>query len=148
MSTYHQLLYQIVFAPYRREPLLLQPNRNTLFKYITGVIRNQNCHLYQIGGVEDHLHILTSIRPEISIADFVKTIKVSSNGFIKENKLFPGFKNWQEGYGVFTYRYAEKDRLIEYVKNQEEHHRKKTFVEEYVELLNEFGIPFNPKYLP
>lgn len=147
MSTYTQILYQIVFGTKYREKVLLKDGRDELFKYITGLIKNKNCHLYIINGVEDHIHIVTHLHPTVSLSSLVKDIKLASSIYIKENNLFKDFINWQEGYGAFTYSIKEKDRLIEYVKNQEEHHRKKSFKEEYVKLLGEHGIEFDEKYL-
>ena len=147
MNTYTQILYQIVFSTKYREPILIKPNREALFKYIWGVIKNKNCHLYRINGVEDHIHILTHLHPAVSLASLVKDIKVSSSLYIKEHQLFNGFTNWQSGYGAFTYSIKEKNRVINYIKNQEEHHRKKTFREEYIDLLKEHGVDFDEKYL-
>lgn len=147
MSTYTQILYQIVFGTKYREKVLLKDGRDELFKYITDLIKNKNCHLYIINGVEDHIHIVTHLHPTVSLSSLVKDIKLASSIYIKENNLFKDFINWQEGYGAFTYSIKEKDRLIEYVKNQEEHHRKKSFREEYVKLLDEHGIEFDEKYL-
>jgi REP element-mobilizing transposase RayT len=103
--------------------------------------------LYRLNGVEDHLHIITHIHPTVSLASLVKDIKISSALYIKEQNLFEGFTNWQEGYGAFTYSIKEKDNLIEYVKNQEIHHKTTNFKEEYTNLLNEHGIEFDEKYL-
>ena len=147
MSTYTQILYQIVFGTKYREKVLLKDGRDELFKYITGLIKNKNCHLYIINGVEDHIHIVTHLHPTVSLSSLVKDIKLASSIYIKEKNLFKDFINWQEGYGAFTYSIKEKDRLIEYVKNQVEHHRKKSFREEYVKLLDEHGIEFDEKYL-
>lgn len=147
MSTYTQILYQIIFGTKYREKVLLKDGRDELFKYITGLIKNKNCHLYIINGVEDHIHIVTHLHPTVSLSSLVKDIKLASSIYIKEKNLFKDFINWQEGYGAFTYSIKEKDRLIEYVKNQEEHHRKKSFREEYVKLLGEHGIEFDEKYL-
>ena len=147
MSTYTQIIYQIVFSTKRRERTLTANGRDELFKYITGLLKNKNCHLYQINGVEDHLHIVTHLHPTVSLSSLVKDIKVSSALYIKENNLFKNFSSWQEGYGAFTYSIKEKDRLIEYVKNQVEHHRIKTFKEEYIEFLKEYEIAFDEKYL-
>ena len=147
MSTYTQILYQIVFGTKYREKVLLKDGRDELFKYITDLIKNKNCHLYIINGVENHIHIVTHLHPTVSLSSLVKDIKLASSIYIKENNLFKDFINWQEGYGAFTYSIKEKDRLIEYVKNQEEHHRKKSFREEYVKLLGEHGIEFDEKYL-
>jgi putative transposase len=147
MSTYTQILYQIVFSTKNRERTLSKDKREDLFKYISGIIRNKKSHLYQIGGIEDHIHIVTHLHPTIALSDLVKDIKLASTIFIKENRLFMHFNAWQEGYGAFTYSIKEKDRLIEYVKNQEAHHHKNSFKEEYIKLLNEHGIEFDEKYL-
>jgi len=147
MSTYTQILYQIVFSTKNREHTLDTEHRADLFRYIWGVLKNKKCHLYQIGGVTDHVHILTHLHPTVALASLVKDIKIASSVFVKENGLFTKFNGWQEGYGTFTYSFKEKDRLIEYIKNQEEHHKVKTFREEHIELLNEHGIEFDEKYL-
>jgi len=147
MSTYTQIIYQIVFSTKERKPVLLKESRPLLLKYIYGVLRNKNCHLYRINCIEDHIHILLSIHPSVSLSSLVKDIKISSSSFVKENNLFPGFSGWQEGYGAFTYSYGEVNKLIEYVKNQEEHHKNITFREEFIAMLNEHQITFDPKYL-
>jgi REP element-mobilizing transposase RayT len=147
MSTYTQILYHIVFSTKNRERTLNKANREQLFKYIWGILKNKQCHLYQINGVEDHLHILTHIHPSLSLSGLVKDIKLASGGFIKEQGLFSGFNGWQDGYGAFTYSYTQKDILINYIKNQEEHHKKLSFEEEYIQLLKEHNIEFEEKYL-
>ncbi len=147
MSTYTQIIYQIVFGTKNREHVLTKNKRDDLFKYISGVLENKKCHLYRIGGVEDHIHIVTHLHPSISLSDLVKDIKLSSTDYIKSNRLFVNFNGWQEGYGAFTYSIKQKDVLIEYVKNQEEHHRIKNFREEYIELLKENGVEYNEKYV-
>lgn len=147
MSTYTQILYQIVFGTRNRIPSLKKPDRDELFKYIYGVLEKKKCHVYRINGVEDHLHIVTHLHPTIALSDLVKDIKMASTEMIKSNGLFPQFAGWQEGYGAFTYSIESKDRLIEYVKNQEEHHTKKSFVEEFREILKEHKIEFEEKYL-
>jgi REP element-mobilizing transposase RayT len=147
MSTYTQLLYQIVFSTKNREKTLTKNNRDELFKYISGLLKNKKCHLYIINGVEDHIHIITHIHPTISLSSLIKDIKVASSLHIKEKNLFLDFISWQDGYGAFTYSIKEKDKLIKYVINQEEHHKTKTFKDEFIELLNEHGIEFDEKYL-
>ena len=147
MSTYTQILYQIVFSTKNREHTLSSENRSELFRYIWGILNNKKCHLYQIGGVTDHIHIVTHLHPSISLSSLIKDIKMASSEYIKTQGLFANFLGWQLGYGAFTYSFKEKDRLIEYVKRQEEHHYKKTFKEEYIELLNEHKIVFDEKYL-
>lgn len=147
MSTYTQILYQIVFSTKNRAPVLVADQRKDLFKYITGIFENRKCHLYQINGVEDHIHILTHLHPSIALSDLVKDIKLASSKFIKEKGIFSGFSGWQDGYGEFTYSIDLKDILINYIKNQEEHHRTKTFREEYIALLIEHGVSYEEKYL-
>ncbi|MHB9141430.1 MAG: IS200/IS605 family transposase [Paludibacter sp.] len=147
MSTYTQSLIQIVFSTKYREKTLTKDNREELFRYIWGVLKNNNCHLYRIGGVEDHIHIATHLHPSVRVADLVKDIKLSSSDYIKSNSLFPDFTAWQSGYGWFTYSFKDKNRLIEYVKNQEKHHAVKTYIEELKELLDEHGVEYDEKYL-
>ena len=147
MGTYTQILYQIVFSTRNRKKTLHEVNRNELYKYIHGIIENKNCHLYLINGVSDHLHFVTHLHPSISLASLIKDIKLATTSYIKKQSLFLDFDGWQDGYGAFTYSYGAKNNLIEYVKNQEEHHKIRTFKEEYLELLNEHGIEFDEKYL-
>jgi putative transposase len=147
MNTYTQILYQIVFTPKNHEKVLSSDHRQELYKYIWGILINKRCHLYRIGGVSDHIHIVTHIHPSVSLASIVKDIKVASTVFIKDNSLFPMFSGWQDGYGGFTYSFKDKDKLIGYVKNQEEHHKTKSFREEFIELLNEHELEFDEKYL-
>ncbi len=147
MSTFTQILYQIVYSTRRREPSLHSNNREEIFKYIWGILNDKKCHLYRIGGVADHIHILTHVHPAVSLASLVKDIKLASTEYIKNKNLFHGFSGWQEGYSAFTYAYKEKTGLIEYIKNQEAHHSIKSFKEELIDLLNEHGIEFQEKYL-
>lgn len=147
MSTFTQILYQIVFSTKRRRRTLNRENRIGLFKYISGILLNKNCHLYHINGVEDHLHIVTHLHPSISLASLVKDIKLASSKYIKEDGLFPSFNGWQDGYAAFTYSIESKNRLIEYVKNQEEHHKSRSYKEELIKLLREHGVEYDEKYL-
>ena len=147
MSTYTQLIYQIVFSTKDRNNTLLESNREKLFRYIWGILKSKNCTIYQINGMEDHLHIATHIHPTIALSTLVKDIKVSSSNWIKQENIFPNFESWQLGYGAFTYSIKEKEALIHYIKNQKEHHQLKCFKEEYIDLLREHGIDFNEKYL-
>jgi REP element-mobilizing transposase RayT len=147
MSTYTQIIYQIVFSTKHRIPTLTKPNRDELFKAIWGILKNKNCHLYRINGVEDHIHIVSDLHPSVALADLVKDIKLGSSDFIKRNALFPNFSGWQIGYGAFTYSIKEKHRLIQYVKNQEQHHKKEVFIDEYKSLLKEHGVEYDEQYL-
>jgi len=147
MSTYTQILYQIVFSTRNRERVLKEKERDILFRYISGIIIKQNCHLYRINGVEDHIHIITHLHPTTALANLVKDIKLASDDFIKRERIFSHYNGWQEGYGAFTYAFKDKDKLIEYVKNQQIHHSKKTFRDEFISLLKYHGIEFDEKYL-
>lgn len=118
-----------------------------LYKYIWGILKNKKCTVYRVNGTENHLHLVTHIHPSVSVSSLVKDIKVSSSIWIKEQNIFPNFISWQEGYGAFTYHVSQKNALINYVKNQREHHHIKTFKEEFVELLKEHGIEFDDRYL-
>jgi len=145
MSTYTQIIYQIVFSTKSRVKTL-QGNRDELFKYISGVLKNKNCHLYQIGGVSDHIHIITHIHPSVALSDLVKDIKIASSKHIKEQNLFPLFTGWQVGYAAFTYSSDAKENLINYVKNQEAHHSKLTSVDELKTLLKSHKVDYDEKY--
>lgn len=147
MGTYTQFLYQIVFSTKSREPVMEKDKRPELFKYVWGILQKKDCHLYRMNGVEDHLHIVTHVHQTIAIADLVKDIKLASSELIKSTGLFKGFNGWQDGYGAFTYSIKAKNHLIEYVKNQEEHHKKITFRDEYISLLKEHEVEFDEKYL-
>jgi len=147
MSTYTQIMYQIVYSTKNREKTLIKENRDELYRYIWGLLKEKKCHLYRIGGVEDHIHILTHVHPMVALASLVKDIKLASTDYIKSKALFPNFGGWQTGYAAFTYSYEAKGNLIEYIKNQEEHHKNKTFREELKELLEEHGVEFEEKYL-
>jgi putative transposase len=147
MSTYTQILYHIIFSTKDRRPVLDKPRREELFRYVWSICRNKECHLYRINGIEDHIHILASLHPSICLSDFIKEIKTSTNTWIKEKNVFPAFTYWQSGYGAFTLSYAEKDGLIEYIKNQQEHHKTESYLDELRRLLKAAGIEFDEKYL-
>ena len=147
MSSHRQIFYQIVFGTKNRESTIEEANSDDLYKYIWGVIKNNNCKLYRINGVEDHIHIFSDLHPSVSLADYIKDIKVASSLWMKECGKFPKFKSWQEGYGAFTYSVKEKDMIINYIKNQKQHHKVESFYDEYKRLLIENGIEFDEKYL-
>jgi REP element-mobilizing transposase RayT len=147
MSTYTQICYHIVFSTKARQPTLKAERRADLFRYIWGILKNRESPLYRINGAEDHVHILTSLHPCVSLANLVKNVKTASSLWIKEESVFPMFSNWQDGYAAFTHSRQEIDGLIEYIKGQEEHHRRTTFAEEYRKLLEEAGIEFDERYM-
>ena len=146
MSTYTQILYQLVFSTKHRNPTLVKEHRRDLYKCMWGILNNKNCAIYQIGGVEDHTHIVFDLHPSIALANLVKDIKLGATSFIKEKEIFPDFQGWQDGYGAFTYSIDAKKSLVNYVMNQEEHHKTQSSIDELRQLLNEFDIPFDERY--
>ena len=148
MSTYTQILYHIVYGGKNYHSFLDDENENHLFAYISGILRNKKCFPYIIGGHKNHVHLITSIHPTIALADLVKDVKTISNKYMTENEdKFKNFIDWQVGYGAFTYDIAHKHGLIESVKGQKNHHKKTSFKEELIALLEEFGIDYDEKYL-
>ena len=146
MGSYTQILYQVVFRTKNNVPAMLKPSRQTLYEYMAGILKNKNCFCYQIGGVEDHLHLVFSLHPTVALADLVKDLKIASNKMIKETKIFPLFSSWADKYSAFTYAFEAKDQLINYVKNQEAHHAKKNLADELRELYKEHGIELDERY--
>jgi REP element-mobilizing transposase RayT len=140
MATYTQILYHLVFATKLREKVLDKLRRDDFYRFAWGVLENRKCHLYRIGGVDDHVHILASLHPTIALADLVKELKTASSAWIKGQKIFPRFTYWQEGYGAFTHALPDRQRLVDYITRQEEHHRSISFRDEYRELLAESGL--------
>ena len=147
MSSYRQILYHLTFHTRNSEKVLHNSGNEELFKYIWGVIKNKKCRLYRINGVEDHIHIICDLHPSIALADLVKDIKVSSSIWIKGRGIYPLFSNWAESYGAFTLSIREKDTIIKYVMNQQEHHKRENFREEFIKLLKENGVDYDEKYL-
>jgi REP element-mobilizing transposase RayT len=147
MATYLQIHYHIVFSTKNRTKCLKESHREKLYKYIWGILKKKRCYLYRINGTEDHLHLLIHLHPSVSLSSLVKDIKLASSDYIKRESLFPEFIGWQKGYGAFTHHVLDKHRLIDYIKNQEKHHEKLTWKQEFRTLLEEHKIDFNMKYL-
>ena len=147
MNRFTQILYHVVFAPKKRERIFTNPNRDHLHKYMAGILRNKKCFVYAVNGPSDHVHLLFSLHPTISLSELVKDVKLSTGAFIHEKRMFPLFDGWQEGYGAFTYAYSAKEELIRYVSNQQEHHRVVSFYDELKNLLIDNKIDFEEKYL-
>lgn len=145
-SSYHNLLYHIVFSTKYRKPLLTTDIRSELFGYISGIITNKKGQLLEIGGIEDHVHLLTTCSPQIALADFLRDLKAGSSKWLHEEKRCSSFQ-WQTGYAAFTVSRSQAPAVRNYVRGQTEHHRKQTFEEEYRELLERHGIAFDEKYL-
>jgi putative transposase len=148
MSSYRQLLYHVVLRTKDSLRTIKQDHTDQLYAYVTGIIKNKNSHLYRINGVENHIHILTDLHPSIALADFMRDIKAYSSLWMKDSGLFPDFIGWAEGYAGLTCSYGDVGRLIEYIKNQQEHHKKKSFEEEYRILLMESGIEIDERFFP
>jgi putative transposase len=148
MSSYRQHLYHLVFGTKNNLLTIKQDNVNELYAYITGIIKHKNSHLYRINGIENHLHILTDMHPSIAPADFLRDIKASSSFWMKNSKLFPSFTGWEEGYGSFTCSYRDVNMLIEYIKNQQQHHETVSYDDEYRNILLEAGIIPDERYFP
>jgi len=148
MSSYRQLLYHLVFRTKGSLPSIKQENSAKLYAYITGIVKNKNSHLYRINGTENHVHILTDIHPSFSLADSMREMKVATSVWMKESGSFPLFDGWAEGYGAFSCSYVDLGRLIDYINGQQEHHKKKSFEDEYRILLMESGIKIDERYFP
>ncbi|MFH7003233.1 IS200/IS605 family transposase [Flavobacterium bizetiae] len=146
-NTYSQLYVQIVFAVKGRQNLVSKNNKDEIYKYITGIITNQKQKLIVINGMPDHIHILVGIKPDISLSDLVRDIKSNSSKFINEQKWINGKFEWQTGFGAFSYGHSQLANVIKYIENQEEHHKTKTFREEYIAFLKLFNIDFKNEYL-
>ena len=136
-----------VFSTKNREKFLNQEIRKRVYPYIGGISRENNMKLITIGGVEDHVHLLLSIHSTITIAKAIQLIKGGSSKWMHDT--FPELKHfaWQEGYGAFTISVSHVEDTIKYLQNQEKHHRKKTFKEEYIEILKKHNIEFDERYL-
>lgn len=146
-NTYSQVYLHIVFAVKGRQNLIRAEIREELHKYITGIITNRDQKLLSIFCMPDHTHLLIGLKPSISISDLVRDIKAGSSKFINDKKLIKGKFSWQEGFGVFSYSRSQIDPVIKYIQNQEKHHHKKSFKEEYLEFLKKFEIEYDEKYL-
>lgn len=146
-GTFSQIYIQVIFAVQNRESLIQSSWEEELYKYISGIIRNKEQKMLAINGIQNHIHFFIGMKPSCCLSDLVREVKKSSNEFINE-KRFSRFKfKWQEGFGAFSYSCSQIDSVVKYIMNQKEHHRKKTFREEYVDLLRKFEIEFKDEYL-
>ncbi|MBN2521729.1 MAG: IS200/IS605 family transposase [Bacteroidales bacterium] len=148
MSSYRQILYHIVFGTKGSKPTLSPKHIHELFAYISGIIKNKKCHLYRINGMQNHLHILCDLHPNIALADYMRDIKTSTSFWLKQHKGFMNFKGWADGYAALTYSFKEKDKIINYIKNQQSHHKKESFHDELRKILEEAGVQINEQFFP
>ena len=146
-DTYVQAYFHIVFAVRNRKALIRKTWKDDLEKYITGIVQKNMHKLIAIGSMPDHIHIFIGYNLNQTIPDLVEDIKTSSDHWIKNNRLTPFKFRWQNGYGAFTYSHSQIDSVAKYVMNQEQHHRKKTFREEYLEMLKKFEVVYKNEYL-
>jgi putative transposase len=148
MSSYCQVLYHLIFRTKDSRKALVQEHSRELYAYLMGIIKNKNCFLYRINGMEDHLHILSDLHPTIALADYMRDIKTSSSIWLKQFGKFPEFDGWAEGYAALTYSWRDKDMIVNYIKNQQEHHKKESFKDELRRLLIEHGIEVDERFFP
>jgi len=146
-DTYTQIYIQVVFAVKGRSSLINHSWEEQLYKYITGIVQNKEQKMLAINGIPNHIHFLIGMKPTCCLSDLVREVKKSSNDFIKENNFCSLNFQWQSGFGAFSYSHSQLDNVIRYIMNQKEHHKKKTFKEEYFELLTKFNIEFKNEYL-
>ena len=146
-NTYSQCYFHLVFAVKNRNALIKKSWNDQLEMYITGIIQTHQHKLLAIGSMPDHIHIFIGYYMSELIPDLVEEIKISSNVWIKKNHLTPFKFEWQKGYGAFTYSHSQIDAVIKYIMNQERHHQKQSFKEEYLEILSKNGIAFKNEYV-
>jgi len=146
-NTYTQIHIQVVFSVRDRICIIQKSWKEELYKYITGIVQNNKHKLLAINGMPDHIHLLIGMRPNQSLSDLVQDIKGDSSKWIN-NKGFVRWRfSWQEGFGAFSYSKSDVDKVIEYIRNQEKHHKRRTFIEEYLEFLKKFGIDYDERFI-
>lgn len=146
-NTYTQIHIHIIFAVQNRQSLINTGWEEELYRYITGIIQNNEHKVLQINGMPDHVHILLGMRPVQSLADLMKQVKQDSSKWINNKGLVSGKFSWQAGYGAFSYSKLQVPRVIEYIQNQKEHHKKESFQEEYLKLLETHEVDFDSRYI-
>lgn len=146
-NTYTQLYIQFVFSVKGRENLIKEIFREELEKVICGIVQNHNCKTYAIYCNPDHTHILVGMHPIISSSKLMEHVKSGSSKWLNEKKYIPTKFSWQDGYGAFTYSKSHIDKVVKYILNQPEHHKKRSFKEEYLIMLEKFEIEYDAKYL-
>ncbi|MDR2042389.1 MAG: IS200/IS605 family transposase [Tannerella sp.] len=146
MSAYRQILYHIIFRTKHSGKTICQEHVSELYKYIWGIVKNKQCVLYRINGMEDHIHMLSDLHPSIALADYIRDIKVASSKWMKESGCFPGFTGWGIKYCALTYSNKEKELITHYIKNQQEHHKKENFQDEIKRIFKEQGIDLDERW--
>jgi len=146
-NTYTQIYIQVVFAVEGRQSLIDQEHNDELQKYITGIVSAQKHKLISINNLPDHLHLLVGLRPDAALSDLVRDIKASSSHFINQRRWVMGRFSWQEGFGAFSYSRSQLGEVIRYIENQQKHHAKKSFLDEYCALLQKYHVEYDPRYI-
>ena len=146
-NTYTQIYIHVVFAVEGRQNLISSENNDELQKYIAGIVSGQKQKLIAINNMPDHVHTLIGLKPDLALSDLVRDIKAGSSGFINRQRWVRGRFGWQEGFGAFSYSRSQLDTVIRYIQNQQKHHAKKSFRDEYVELLEKFGVAYDKRYI-
>ena len=146
-DTYTQLYIHLIFAVKGRQSIIPKQHKEELHKYITGIIDSKNQKVIQINSMPDHVHILVGITPDIAVSDLVRDIKANSSKFINRQRWVAGRFEWQEGFAAFSYAHSQLNTVARYIRNQETHHARQTFREEYIAFLKRFDVPYNPKYV-
>ncbi len=148
MSSYRQILYHLIFRTKESGKTLNQTYSRELYAYIMGFVKNKNCFLYRINGMEDHIHILCDLHPSIALSDYLRDMKTSTSIWLKQSGKFSSFEGWADGYAALTYAWKDKELIINYIKNQQEHHKKETFEEELRRILEEHGVVVDERFFP
>lgn len=146
-NTYHQIYVQTVFAVKYRDAAISKELQPVLFGVIGNLINEANCKTLIVNGVEDHVHCFIGLKPVVSVSELMKTIKSKSSKYINDHSLTSSHFAWQDGYGVFSYGQSQIDKVYKYIQNQEEHHKKQTFREEYLDFLKKFNIAYEEQYI-
>ena len=146
-GTFHQIYIQIIFAVKGRENLISNNWKTELHKYIAGIVKGKGQKSIIVNGMADHVHAFVGLKPVMSISDLARDMKNNSSNFINGQKLVKGKFGWQEGYGAFSYSHSHIGKVYDYVLNQEQHHKKKTFKQEYLQFLKKFEVEYDEKYL-
>lgn len=146
-NTYHQVYIQCVFGVKYRDAVLLPEWRPTLFGVIGNLINETGCKTIIVNGTEDHVHCFLGLKPVVSIAELMKVVKAKSSKYINDHQLTNHRFEWQDGYGVFSYSHSQIDQVYKYIENQEVHHKKVSFREEYLAFLEKFQVPYDERYV-
>ncbi len=146
-NTYSQIYIHVVFAVQSRRGLIRPEFKDELQKYMTGIVTNNGQKLIAINNMPDHFHILVGLQPDMALSDLVRDIKAGSSGFINDKRWVRGKFAWQEGFGAFSYSHSQLTSVIRYIRNQEQHHQRKSFREEYLEFLKKFDVPYDERYI-